>query len=309
MPRRLDLDALDLNELRVFGAVGSRCSFVSAAKALGVPTATVSRKIKSLEEGLGVRLLQRTTRRVALTEVGAALLERWTRIEEDLAEAGALVDSFGDQPRGTLRVTAPFTMGREYLMPFLPEFLARFPELKVVLLLRNDPGDLIERGVDVAVWPWPVQVTGCATRIIFRGRPVLFAGPAYLERRGRPVRPEDLAGHDVLLYIGGPGPPRHEWTLRRGTGTITVKVTPLLACNDFAPLRAAAEAGTGIIMAGDFMIRDALRRRELVPILPGWEGPALEVRAVFPSRSGLAPKVRAFIDFLVERLGRLPVER
>jgi LysR family transcriptional regulator for bpeEF and oprC len=309
MPKRLDLGTLDLNELRLFGAVGSRRSFASAAKALRVPTTTVSRKIKSLEDRLGVRLLERNTRRVSLTEVGAALLARWTRVEEELVEAGALVESFGDQPRGTLRITAPFTMGREYLMPILPEFMARFPGLKLVLLLRNEPESLIERSVDLAVWPWPAQAAGCATRIVFKGRPVLFASPAYLERRGRPQSPQDLASHDVLLYIGGPGSPRHEWTLRCGSGTATVKLDPAMACNDFAPLRAAAVAGTGVLMAGEFMIRDELRRRELVPILPGWEGPPLEVRAVFPSRSGLSPKVRLFIDFLVERLGPLSMER
>jgi DNA-binding transcriptional LysR family regulator len=305
VPKRLDLSAMDLNELRLFGAVGSRCSFVLAAKALHVPTTTVSRKIKSLEERLGVRLLHRSTRRVSLTEVGAALLERWKRIEEELAEAGALVDSFGDLPRGTLRVTAPFTMGREYLAPLLPEFLARFPGLKIVLLLRNEPDDLIERGVDVAVWPWPAQVAGCVTRVVFSGRPGLFASPSYLERRGRPLGPQDLASHDALLYIGGPGSPRQEWTLRRGPSTTTVQLNPALACNDFAPLRAAAVAGVGVLMAVAFMVRDALIRKELVPILAGWEGPLLEVRAVFPSRSGLAPKTRAFIDFLVERLGPL----
>jgi LysR family transcriptional regulator for bpeEF and oprC len=303
MPGKLDLAGLDLNELRVFGAVAARRSFVAAARALRIPTATVSRKVKSLEERLGVRLLQRTTRRVTPTDVGAALLERCQRIEDEVAEAEALVGSHRAAPRGTLHVTTPYTLGRELLAPLLPEFLARYPDLRVVLMLRNETDDLIARGVDVAVWPWPLRASNYATRLVLRGHPSFYASPAYLARRGRPATPQDLSSHDVLLYVGGEGAPRHEWTLRRGDRTLTVPVKPLLACNDFGPLRAAAAGGAGIILADAFMIRDRLRRKELVPVLPGWAGPPIDVRAVFPSRSGLAPKVRVFVEFLVERLG------
>jgi len=292
----------DLNEMRVFGAVATRRSFVGAAQALGMPKATVSRKVKVLEERLGVRLLQRTTRRVSLTEVGAAFLEHCQRIEEEIADAQAVVGLYGARPRGTLRVTAPYTLAREFLAPLLPEFLSRFPEVRVVLMLRNEPVDLVGRGVDVALWAWPLGDTSYATRLIARTRPSFFASPAYLRRRGRPATPEDLSAHDVLLYVGGGGTLRHEWTLHRGGRIVTVPVTPLLACNDLAPLRAAAVAGAGILLASEVMIPEALRKKDLVPVLPEWAGPVNEVRAVFPSRSGLAPKVRVFVDFLVERL-------
>jgi LysR family transcriptional regulator for bpeEF and oprC len=305
MPGKLDLGDLDLNELRVFGAVASRRSFVAAARALRIPTTTVSRKVKALEERLGVRLLQRTTRRVSPTEIGAALLERWIRIEEEVADARAIIGSFGSRPRGTLRVTASNTLGREFLAPLLPEFLSRYPDLHVVLLLRNEPQDLVERGVDVAVWPWLPRNTGYATRLVMRASPSFYASPGYLKRRGRPATPEDLSRHDVLLYVGGPEAPRHQWTLRKGDREITVPVKALLACNDISPLRIAAAAGTGILLADNIRIRDTLRRKELVPVLPGWAGPPIDFRAVFPTRSGLAPKVRVFVDFLVEKLGPL----
>jgi LysR family transcriptional regulator for bpeEF and oprC len=305
MSGKLHLDDLDLNELRVFGAVASRRSFVAAARALRIPTTTVSRKVKALEERLGVRLLQRTTRRVSPTEVGAALLERWIRIEEEVADARAIIGSFGSRPRGTLRVTAPGTLGRVFLAPLLPEFLSRFPELHVVLLLRNEPQDLVERGVDVALWPWMPRSTGYATRLVMRADPGFFASPESRRRRGRPPTPNDLSRHDVLLYVGGPETPRHEWTLRKGDREVTVPVKAVLASNDITPLRIAAAAGAGILLADDIRIRDTLRRKELVPVLPGWAGPTIEFRAVFPSRSGLAPKVRVFVDFLVEKLGPL----
>jgi DNA-binding transcriptional LysR family regulator len=220
MPGKLDLDDLDLNELRVFGAVASRRSFVAAARALRIPTTTVSRKVKALEERLGVRLLQRTTRRVSPTEVGGALLERWTRIEEEIDDARALVGNFGSRPRGTLRVTAPYTLGREFLAPLLPGFLSRFPDLRVVLLLRNEPQDLVERGVDVAVWPWMPRTGDYATRLVLRRSPAFYASPAYVKRRGRPNTPEELSDHDLLLYVGGPESPRHEWTLHRGERSV-----------------------------------------------------------------------------------------
>jgi DNA-binding transcriptional LysR family regulator len=302
MNETIESSAPDLNEMRVFGAVATRRSFVGAARALGMPKATVSRKVKALEDRLGVRLLQRTTRRVSVTEVGSAFLERCQRIEEEIADAQAVVGLFGGRPRGTLRVTAPYTVTREFLAPILPEFLSRYPEVRVLLMLRNEPLDLVGRGVDVALWPWALGDTSYATRLIARAQPSFFASPDYLRRRGRPARPEDLSSHDVLLYVGGGGTTRHEWTLHRGGRTVTVPVNPLLACNDLAPLRAAAVAGSGILLAPEVTVPEALRRKELVPVLPEWAGPVTEVRAVFPSRSGLAPKVRAFVDFLVERL-------
>lgn len=302
MPGPLAPAALDLNDLGVFGAVASRRSFAAAAAALGVPKATVSRKVKALEEQLGLRLLERTTRRVAVTEAGAALLERWRRIEAEALEARALVERFGAGPAGTLRVTAPFTLGREYLAPLLPEFLARHPALRVVLVLQNAPDDLIASGLDVAIWPWPLAESSYATRVVARTRQAVWASPVYLSRRGTPRRPADLADHDALLYVGGGGPPRHEWTLRQGARTETVAVRPLLACNDLAPLRAAARGGSGLLLADPTTVAEPVASGELVPVLPGWQGPAVEVRAVFPSRAGLSPKVRALVDFLVERL-------
>jgi LysR family transcriptional regulator for bpeEF and oprC len=303
MKETIESLAPDLNELRVFGAVAERRSFVGASRALGMPKATVSRKVKALEDRLGVRLLQRTTRRVSLTEVGAAFLERCQRIEEEIAEAQAVVGLYGARPRGTLRVTAPYTLASEFLVPLLPEFLGRWPEVHVALGLRNEPVDLVGRGVDVALWPWPLGDTSYASRLVARSRPGIFASPAYLRRRGRPAAPADLAAHAALLYAGGGGTVRHEWELRRGESAVTIPVKPVLVCNDMAPLRAAAVAGMGVLLAGEAVLPEALRRRELVPVLPDWSGPVAEVRAVFPSRSGLAPKVRVFVDFLVERLG------
>ena len=294
--------ALDLNEMRVFAAVAARRSFVGAARALRMPKATVSRKVQALEERLGARLLQRTTRRVSLTEVGAVFYERCARIEEEIAEAERAVDKLGARPRGTLRVTAPYTLAREALLPAVPEFLRRYPEIRLWLTLKNEPEDLVGRGVDVALSPWPLSDSSHAARLLGTAHSGLFASPAYLRRRGAPRSPADLPGHDVLLYSGGPGASRFEWTLRQGARSVVVPLAPVLVCNDATPLEAAAAAGAGILLATPLALSDRVRSKALVPVLPSWSGPDVEVRALFPTRTGMLPKVRVFVDFLVERV-------
>ncbi|HVP68359.1 MAG TPA: LysR family transcriptional regulator [Anaeromyxobacteraceae bacterium] len=296
-------ETFDLNEMRVFSAVATRRSFVGASRALGMPKATVSRKVQALEERLGVRLLQRTTRRVTVTEVGAVFQERCARIEEEIADAEAAVGRYSDRPRGTLRVTAPYTLARDALVPWLPEFVQRYPEVRVWLTLKNEPEDLVGRGADVALTPWPLADSSHAARRVASSHSALFASPGYLERRGTPRAPEDLSGHGALLYAGGGQPPRFEWTLSRGARVATVPLAPVLVCNDLSPLVTAAIGGAGVLLALPASVPDAVRARRLVPVLPAWTGPTVEIRAVFPARAGLPPKVRVFLDFLADEVG------
>ncbi len=292
----------DLNDMRVFAAVGRRQSFTVAARDLGLPKATVSRRVSALEARLGVRLLQRTTRKVTLTDAGRVFLERCQRVEDEVSDAEASVRRLGAGPRGTLRVTAPFTLSRVLLQPLLPEFLRRFPEVRVALTLRNEPEDLVGRGAEVALTPWPLPPSRHSTRLLGAMQVRLFASPAYLERKGRPEAPHDLSSHPVLLYAGGGGPARHSWTLSSGPRSETIPVFPALVSNDYGPLHAAALSGTGVVASTRLLVEDALRSGALVPVLPGWSGPEIELRAVFPGRSSLFPRTRAFIDLLAERI-------
>jgi DNA-binding transcriptional LysR family regulator len=291
----------DLNDMRIFAAVGSRRSFTGAGKDLGLPKATVSRRIGSLERRLGVRLLTRSTRKVSLTDAGRAFLERCLRIEDEVSDAEAAVRRLGSGPRGTLRVSAPFTLARVLLLPFLPEYLRRYPEVRVALSLKNEPEDLVGRGAEVALSPWPLPPSRHSTRLIGTMQTRLYASPAYLERKGRPEAPHDLTGHPTLVYSGGAGPARLSWTISSGPRSETVPVFPALVGNDYAPLHAAALAGVGVVLSTRLLVEDALRSGALVPVLPEWTGPAIEVRLVFPGRSGLFPRARAFIDLLVSR--------
>ena len=295
----------DLNDMRVFAAVGARRSFTGAGKFLGLPKATVSRRITALEKRLGVRLLLRSTRKVSLTDAGRAFLERCLRIEDEISDAEAAVRRLGSGPRGTLRVSAPFTLARVLLLPFLPEFLRTYPEVRVALTLKNEPEDLVGRGAEVALSPWPLPPSRHSTRLLGAMQTRIFASPGYLERKGRPEAPHDLSGHPTLVYSGGGGPARHSWTIASGPRTETVPLFPALVANDHAPLHAAALAGVGVLMSTRLLVEDALRSGALVPVLPEWTGPAIEVRVVFPGRSSLFPRSRAFIDLLVARAGPL----
>jgi len=156
----------DLNDMRIFASVASRRSFTGAGTALGIPKATVSRKIRDLEHRLGVRLLLRSTRQVSLTDAGRAFLEHCLRIEDEISDAEAAVRRLGSGPRGTLRVSAPFSLSRVLLLPFLPGFLRQYPEVRVALTLKNEPEDLIGRGAEIALTPWPLPPSRHATRLI-----------------------------------------------------------------------------------------------------------------------------------------------
>lgn len=295
----------DLNDMRIFAAVATRRSFTGGGKDLGLPKATVSRKVRNLEHRLGVRLLQRSTRQVSLTDAGRAFLERCLRIEEEISDAEAAVRRLGSGPRGTLRVTAPFSLARTLLLPFLPDFLRQYPEVRVSLKLQNEPEDLVGRGAEVALTPWPLPPTRHASRLLGQMVPRLFASPAYLERRGRPATPHDLSHHPTLVYSGGGGPVRLSWTLSSRRRVETVPLYPALVSNDYAPLHAAALAGVGIVGSTRFLSEDAVRSGALVPVLPEWTAAPMEVRAVFPGRSSLFPRARAFIDLLVTRAAPL----
>ena len=214
----------------------------------GFGKATVSRRIRALERRLGVRLVLRTTRQVSLTDAGRAFLERCLRIEDEISDAEAAVRRLGSGPRGTLRVSAPFSLARALLLPFLPDFLRQHPEVRVALTLKNEPEDLVGRGAEVALTPWPLPPTRHATRLVGTMVPRLYASPAYLERRGRPKTPHDLTEPPHPALRRGrrvaPGSPGRSPAGRR---TESVPLFPALVSNDYAPLHAAALAGVGVV--------------------------------------------------------------
>ena len=296
----MDETTTDLNELAIFGAVATRRSFTGGARALRVPKATVSRKIRALEARFDVRLLQRTTRKVTLTEAGEALLVRWRLIEEQLADADAAVGRLRGTPRGLLRVAASPTLLTEWIAPLAAQFLARHPEVRIELVSSGEPMRLVGRGADLAVTHASQADSSQVTRLLAALPTGLYASRAYLARRGTPATPEALADQASLYLSVDPLAPR-EWRLRRGRREVAVPVTPRLQANDLRPLVVALQSGAGLLSAPRVAVAAALASGEVVPVLPEWSPPPLDLRVVFPSRSGLPPRARLFIDLLAER--------
>lgn len=291
---------VDFESIRIFLRVAERGSFTAAASQLGLPLTTVSRKVKALEEMLGIQLIYRTTRRVSVTEAGQAYYESCVRAEEILEEADRSVRALRMEPSGTLRVLMPYTLGLLVVEPQLADFRRKHPQVQIVLTYDNDPLDLIERGLDVALRYGPLADSVYAMRHLGWSRAKLAASPSYLERHGEPSSPADLANH-ALLLMGNVAPLA---TLRlvddRGEAA-EVTVRPALMSNESGTLIRQAIAGEGIGLFSAQFSAGRFASGELKPVLPQWRrAQDMELTVVFPQHATLDLKVRAFVDFLVE---------
>lgn len=293
------MDVLD--GMRAFATVAQAKSFVGAARSLGISTAWVSKRVAQLEEHLGVQLLARTTRRLSLTDSGRVYLEHCRRLLDDLAEAERSVGTLQAAPRGRLRVTAPMSLGLRRLSALLPAFLEQHPEVELDVALNDRYVDLLEEGIDVAVRVGSVlDDSSLIARKLGAGRRVLCAAPRYLRKHGTPHRPSDLSQHACLRYSLHTSPSR--WSFMGPRGEVTVEVHGPLQLNNSVALAQAAVAGTGILLAPDFVVDEDLAAGRLVRVLPRYEPSGYTMFAVSPPTRFVTPKARAFIDFLVERL-------
>jgi DNA-binding transcriptional LysR family regulator len=293
----------DLNDSLVFVKVVEQGSFVAAAKALRLPKTTVSRKVQDLETRLGAQLLQRTTRKLGLTEAGNVYFEHSQRIARDLEEAENAVGQLQGGPRGWLRITAPYSVGITWIAPLLGEFHARHPEVRVEMLLSNESLDLIAKEIDVALRVGNLPDSSLQARRLSVFRTQVYASPSYLERHGEPLRPEDLQHHRALAMQkqrGNGG--NYTWTLSDGKRTQDFAVDPILVANDPAALRGALLMGEGVMLASDVGMKGFAELGHVRRVLAGWTGPEVDFNAVFTRGQVPSPKVRAFVDFLVERL-------
>lgn len=292
----------DLNEMLVFARVVELGSFVGAARLLDLPKATVSRKVQSLEQRLGARLLQRSTRRVEPTEAGRALHAHCVRILEEIEAAEATVSHLHDAPRGVLRVSAPFVLGAAFLAPLLPRFLARHRGVSVDVRLIDSTDTVIASGTDVVLRAGPLPDRRVAYRPLGSFTRMLYAAPSYLASRGEPGAPSDLQSHDALVFAGEDRNGRSAWMLTDGERSECIDVAAVLVANDPAFLVQAALAGRGIAKVPEPLCRDHLYAGRLTRVLPEWSGPSTALAALYPSRHALAPKVRVFLEFLSEQI-------
>ncbi|HBK45300.1 MAG TPA: LysR family transcriptional regulator [Xanthomonadaceae bacterium] len=293
------MDTLDA--MRVFVAVAERNGFSAAADALGLSTAGVTRQVAALERRLGTRLLNRTTRRVSLTSAGATYYQRAVQLLAEFDDIEAAVGAQALQPSGLLRINAPVSFGIARLGPLLAGFRRRHPQVTLDLSLSDRLVDMVEEGFDVAIRITREPSLALIARRLATVQVLACAAPEYLAQAGTPKLPADLAGHQCLAYSYWSG--GDEWPLRHADGREErVRVGGGLRANNGDVLCAAARAGMGIVLQPDFLVADDLAAGRLVRVLPGYEVPPIGIFAVYTSRSHLAPKVRGFIDYLVEAL-------
>jgi DNA-binding transcriptional LysR family regulator len=287
-----------IDSVAVFAEVAERGSFAEAARHLQRSPAAVTRAVAELEARLGVRLLNRTTRAVSVTEAGQRFLAGARRVLADLTEIEQAAIGQGSAPRGELRVTAPIMFGRKHVLPLVTEFLAEFPEVSVRLSMIDRPVDLVEEGLDVAIRIGELPDTSAIATRVGALRRVVVASPAYLKRRGRPGAPHDLAEHDVIAFLGLEGLAR--W---RFTGGAEVHLKPRLIVNTAAAAIDAAIEGFGVTRVLSYQAADAIAAKSLVRLLRDHEGDdEVPVHVLFPDGRHPPPKLRAFLDALVPRL-------
>lgn len=290
--------------LQAFVRVAETGSFSEAARRLGLSKSMVSRQVSSLEAELGVRLLHRTTRSLSPTEAGRAYLERCQRILADLDEANQLVSRLQAVPRGRLRVSAPLSFGISHLSAALPGFLERYPEIELEMNMTDRHVDLVEEGWDVAVRIGRLADSSLIQRRLAPIRRLAAASPAYLERRGKPLVPQDLEGHDCLTHGGAVVA---EWRFVSPEGqALQVGVHGRFLADNGDVLRDMAVAGLGVVMLPSFFLGDDIRAGRLVPLLERFIPLDVSLNAVYPHGRHLSPKVRAFVDYLAETFGPEP---
>ena len=291
----------DLNDLLYFAEVVDRGGFTAAGRALGVPKSRLSRRIALLEARLGARLLHRTTRKLSLTTLGEQFHRHCVAMREDAEAAEEAVAQAQTEPRGTIRVACPVTLAQTTIGPILPRFLARYPQVKVDLKISNRAVDLVEEGFDVAL---RVRTTlddsgSLVVKNLGTTRTLLVASPAQLARQGTPATTADLARLDTVAMSAVDG--RVTWELMGPDGAAwSFHHRPRYVADDLLTLKFAVVGGIGACLLPDYMCSDELCAQTLVPVLPGWAPRPGIFHAVFPSRRGLIPAVRRFLDFLGE---------
>ncbi|HET6631214.1 MAG TPA: LysR substrate-binding domain-containing protein [Rhodanobacteraceae bacterium] len=293
----------DLNDLRFFAAVVEHGGFSAAGRALGLPKSRLSKRVAQLEERLGARLLQRTTRRIAVTEVGQRLYAHCRAVLEEAQAAQDAVDELQAEPRGTVRVSCPTSLAQTLVAWLLPDFMVQYPKVQVRLLATDRRVDLIGEGFDVAIRV-RTRLDSDATLVLrsFGQSQVLaVASTALLQARGPVQTPHDLARLPALSMYEHEG--AQVWTLTDAGGTeVVVEMQARLVCGDFPVLLEAARRGVGVALLPEWIAAPAIARGELQVVLPDWSAPQGTMHFVYPSRRGLLPGVRAFVDFLAERL-------
>lgn len=293
-----------LTAMSVFTTVVEQNSLAGAARILNISPSVVSKQLAALEDRLGVRLLNRTTRRVSLTEVGSAYYERCKRILADVDEAELAVSQAHASPRGLLRLTAPTTFAHRHVSPHLSKFVDQHPEVEVQLMVNDRIVDLVEEGMDLAIRIANLKDSSLIARRLAPNHRTIVASPEYLKRHGTPKRPKDLDGHRLITFQ--PGSAINDWHFVVDGKETIVKAKGDITANNGDSILTSVLAGGGLAMLAAFMVGKYVKDGRLVTVLDEYVSEDVPIYAVYPSSRHLSPKVRAFVDFLVETYGSQP---
>ena len=286
--------------MKMYVAVVDGGSFAAAADKLEMSRAMASKQIQKLEEHLGTRLLNRTTRRLSLTETGRAFYERSLQIIGDVEEAEQIAGQMTRRPQGVLRVTLPLSYGQHRLAAIIGDYTQAYPQVQLDISLSDRKIDLVEDGLDLAIRIGALPQSDLIARKIGGVHSVVCAAPAYLARHGAPGTPAELAGHACLGYtLSGGGT---DWRMEGPDGPLTVAISGPIRADNGDIIRLAALSGAGILFQPQFIVDDDLAAGRLVRLLPQWQSAELGVYAVYPSRKHLSAKVRTFVDFVAAAL-------
>ncbi len=290
------MDQFDLNEIAIFVKVVDAGSFTGAARALGLPKSTVSRKITQLEERLAVRLLQRTTRTLSLTDTGSAYYQQCSRIISDVEEANIAVTEMQSKPMGLLRITAPMLFGSLALSDLIADFLKQNQDIQIEMVLTDQSLDLIQEGIDVAFRVGTLADSSLIARSLGSVKVITCASPSYIEEFGTPTTPHELGQHKTIGWNQ-----MSTWDFD-SPEKLSMDMKHRVRVNDALSLRKLALNGLGITRLPAFLCADDIKSGQLVPILCDWTYRSTPIHALYPSNRHLSVKVRSFVDFIVEAL-------
>ncbi len=282
--------------MNVFVRVAKAGSFAGAARDLGISRAMATKHIMHLEKTLDTRLFNRTTRSLSLTEVGASYLGRCQQVLLDVDEMESAATHLQSEPRGVLKISAPPVIGATHIAPALAEFLKLNDDLSVEMILKGSHVDLIDEGVDIAIFLGKLQDTSLVARKLASSSLLVCGAPAYFERYGMPEEPEDLVDHSCL--VNWAISPRDRWKFRGVLGDREVKVSGRMQANVADPIRIAANKGLGMVMLPNYIVGRDIEKGKLQVVLEQYRISPLEIHAVYPHRKYLSAKVRDFLDFL-----------
>ncbi|MDG1274613.1 MAG: LysR family transcriptional regulator [Alphaproteobacteria bacterium] len=284
--------------MKVYCSVVENDSLAGAARSLNVSPSVVSKQLSALEDRLGVRLINRTTRRISVTQEGTAYYESCKRIITDVAEAENAVSSAHAAPRGLLKITAPVTFAHRHLTPHLPKFLDMFPEVEVQVQVNDRVVDLVDEGIDLAIRISQLKDSSLIARRLAPNRRYIAATPEYLKKNGTPNAVDDLKEHRLITWP--PGNPLNDWHFLINGIERIMKVNGAIAVNEGDGILTTLLAGGGLGMTQEFLAGPYVREKKLVPLLEEFVREDNPIYAVYPSNRHLSPKVRAFVDFLVK---------